>query len=329
MANYIINPLCLFTLFISFGKLLSMVRKRSRIRRRRLASKKTQALKILFIFVLMFCILITIKGIADLSKSKNIDEKLINETALGNIKLTLPPSTPTPTSIPTPTPVPLVGYCLNVPVIMYHHIQPTAEAQARGQTALSLDNGVFDSQMAYLASSGYSAISAGQLVEALVNHTELPAKSIVITMDDGYNDIYTYAYPILQKYHIIANLGVITGLVGGADYASWGQIEEMSRSGLMYMVNHTWSHYSVTQNSDKSRYEIATAKQQLQDHTGQNIDTFIYPYGAINSSAISNLQLEGVRGAFSEIYGFWQCDSFLMALHRVRIGNSSLASYGF
>jgi peptidoglycan/xylan/chitin deacetylase (PgdA/CDA1 family) len=147
--------------------------------------------------------------------------------------------------------------------------------------------------------------------------------------DDGYSDFYTFAYPVLQKYHITANLAVITGLVGGADYVSWSQIEEMSHSGLVNMVNHTWSHYAINHgSSDKVSFEIAVAKRQLQDHTGQNIDTFVYPFGAINSAAISALQMQGIRGAFSEIPGHWQCDSFILALHRTRIGNASLSYYG-
>jgi peptidoglycan/xylan/chitin deacetylase (PgdA/CDA1 family) len=267
------------------------------------------------------------RTIASFAQSRS-GQRFVSINQFGNIQLTPPPPTSTPTLTPTPTPIPLVGYCLNVPVIMYHHIQPTAEARARGQTALSADNGVFDQQMAYLAASGYSTLSAGQLIDALMSHTALPAKSIVITMDDGYNDIYNYAYPILQKYHITANLAVITGLVGGGDYVNWGQISEMSNSGLVHMINHTWSHYAISQLGDKARYEVATAKQQLQDHTGKVIDTFVYPYGFINSSAIAVLQQEGVRGAFSEIGGHWQCDSFIMSLHRTRIGNSSLSSYG-
>jgi peptidoglycan/xylan/chitin deacetylase (PgdA/CDA1 family) len=310
-------------------------------RRRRIVSRKRirnrhkkNALNIfvwigLGIIAFSFCFIINLNKITSPSGSSRLTEKLIPSKSLGHILLTPPPSTPTPTLAPTPTPFPLIGYCLNVPVLMYHHIQPNSEAQNKGQKSLSVDNGQFDLQMSYLAGKGYSFLSADQLVNALISHAGLPSKSVVVTMDDGYNDIYTYAYPILQKYHIIANAAIISGLVGGADYLSWGQIEEMSHSGLVNMVNHTWSHYAVAYGSiDKVRYEIATAKQQLHDHTGQNIDTFVYPFGAISSGAIAALQQEGVRGAFSEIPGHWQCDSFIMALHRTRIGNAQMSYYG-
>lgn len=280
------------------------------------------------VFILLY-LFISSQKVTSLVGSKLSQEKLISPVSLGKVPLTPPPATPTPTLTPTPTPIPLIGYCLNVPVLMYHHIQPEAEAQAKGQKSLTVDSGEFDNQMGYLTSHGYSAITSLQLVEALINHSGLPSKSIVITMDDGYSDIYQYAYPILQKYHIIANLMIPTGLIGGVDYLSWGQLEEMAHSGLAYVGDHTWSHYAITSGSDdKIKFEIDTAKQQLQDHTGQNVNIFTYPYGAINNRAIAALRQSGIVGAFSEIPGHWQCDSFLMTLHRSRIGNANLSYYG-
>jgi peptidoglycan/xylan/chitin deacetylase (PgdA/CDA1 family) len=306
--------------------------RRKTTRRRNRYKKSSNKFFPLIILVLIFLlpyILVNFGKLLSLADPKISGEKLISLKSLGNIRLSPPPPIPTPTSIPTPTPVPLVGYCLNVPVLMYHHVQPNAEAQSKGQQALSVDNGQFDLQMGYLAGNGYTLISAQQLVDALNGHAGLPSKSIAVIFDDGYSDIYTYAYPVLQKYHIVVNVAVITGLVGGSNYLSWGQVEEMSHSGLVYMTNHTWSHYAISHGSlDKILYEISTAKQQLQDHTGQNITTFVYPFGSFNSTSIAALQQEGVRGAFSEIGGHWQCDSFIMALHRVRIGNAPLSYYG-
>jgi peptidoglycan/xylan/chitin deacetylase (PgdA/CDA1 family) len=125
-------------------------------------------------------------------------------------------------------------------------------------------------------------------------------------------------------------LMIPTGLLGGQDYLTWNQVTEMVHSGLAYVGDHTWSHYSITHGpADKINFEIATGKQQLQDYTGQNVNIFTYPYGSFSNNAITALRQNGITGAFSEIPGHWQCDSFVMALHRTRIGNSSLANYGF
>lgn len=237
---------------------------------------------------------------------------------------------PYPSSTVTPSPVPLSGYCLHVPVLMYHYIQPEALAKELGQTALTVDSGVFDQHMAYLAAHGYTSIWANELINALLTHSPLPAKPVVVTMDDGYADNDIYALPVLQKYGIKANIAIVSGLMGGnSDMLSWEQVNQLKGSGLVYFTNHTWSHYAITSGSQsKIESEIDTAQQQIQQYTGQSVNVFTYPYGAINNNAIQTLQQKGYLGAFSEIPGQWQCDSFIMTLHRTRIGNSSLSSYG-
>ena len=231
---------------------------------------------------------------------------------------------------PSPAPQVYAGYCLRVPVLTYHHIQPQAIAVELKQTSLNVDNGMFDQQMAYLASHGYNSISALSLVEALRNHTGLPGKSVVITMDDGYADNDTYALPVLKKYNLKANLMLATGLVGSnPDMLTWGQVQDMKNSGLYYFTNHTWSHYAVVNGpQSKIETEIDTGASQIKQYIGQDVNIFTYPYGSFNNNAIQTLQRKGYIGAFSTIPGQYQCDSFIMTLHRTRIGNSSLSNYG-
>src|SRR5438105_4382912 len=66
-----------------------------------------------------------------------------------------PTVTPTPTSQPSPTEPVYTGYCLNVPVLMYHHTAPSGIAHEKGFSSLNVDSGIFDEQMGYIASHGY------------------------------------------------------------------------------------------------------------------------------------------------------------------------------
>src|SRR5256885_6355801 len=122
------------------------------------------------------------------------------------------PTTPTPT-IPLPENTIFNGndFCLNVPVILYHHIEPLNLAQQEGHAQLAVDSSIFDEQMAYLAQKGYNTISAEQLISALLSHQQLPEKSIVVTLDDGYVDWYDYAFPVAKKYHVTLNLMIPAG----------------------------------------------------------------------------------------------------------------------
>lgn len=247
--------------------------------------------------------------------------------SVGKSKKILYTTTPTPTIAPTDTP--LTGFCLHVPVLMYHHIQPYEVAKTLGQTALTVDSAIFDTQMQYLSQNGYATLFANDFINALISHQSLPAKSVVITIDDGYDDNYIYALPIFRKYGIKANIMLATGLVGNSNMLSWDHVKELKNSGLVDITNHTWSHYAVNHGTqEKIESEISTAQKQIQENTGELTNVFTYPYGALSDNASSTLKKLGYIGAFSEIPGQTQCDSFLMTLHRTRIGNSSLSYYG-
>lgn len=253
------------------------------------------------------------------------------------IPLTLTPTptlTPTLTLTPTPSvePTPVYkGFCLQVPVLMYHHVSPQSIAVEKGHTSLNVDSGIFDGQMGYLAAHGYTTYFAEDVVNALLTHTPLPGKPIVVTLDDGYDDVYTYAFPSMRKYGIKASLFVPTGLMGvtaGTNaYYNWGQLSDMVGSGLARAYNHTWSHHAM--GSSEDAYEITTAQTQLQQH-GFNTHIFAYPYGtnAGLASVHTILQSQGIPGAFSTIGGTVQCDSFIMSLHRTRVGNTAFPAYG-
>jgi len=274
----------------------------------------------------VFSIVISSNRVAS---SKSADLSFRAKTFFSPLRYT-PLISPYPDITITPTPIPLTGFCLHVPVLMYHHIQPESVAKELGQTSLTVDSGVFDQQMAYLASSGYTPVWASELINALLTHSQLPGKPVVVTMDDGYADNDIYALPVLQKYGIKANLMLASGLVGGnPDMLTWDQVNQMKGSGLIYFTNHTWSHYAISNGpQSKIESEIDVAQGQIQDHTGQTINVFTYPYGSFNNNSIQTLQQKGYIGAFTEIPGQYQCDSFIMTLHRTRIGNGSLASYG-
>ena len=144
---------------------------------------------VLFLFILLAILIYGLLSFPIVSRTNSIKihSKIpLNKTKELN-KLLMSP-VPSKTISQTPTPVPLSGYCLRVPVLMYHHIQPEAQAKEKGQTALTVDSGFFDKQMQYLAQNGYTTLFANELIDALRNHTGLPAKPVVITIDDGYAD---------------------------------------------------------------------------------------------------------------------------------------------
>lgn len=252
------------------------------------------------------------------------------EFDLSHLLTPSPISTPTPTAVPTITPTPTFsGYCLFVPILMYHHIQPFSEAEKNGTKNLTVDSDAFDRQMNYLVTNGYNTISAETLAQALVNHQALPEKAIVLTADDGYKNIFAYAFPILRKYHLTLNVMIPTGLTNNGNHLSWDDLKQMTSSGLVFAYPHTWSHINLgAVTLEKAEFEVETSKRQLEENLGKAVHVFCYPYGFISQNALTALSANGFIAGLSTTPGFYQCDSFIMTLHRTRIGNAPLSSYG-
>jgi len=252
-------------------------------------------------------------------------------TDTSNTEEPIPSPTPTPTPSPTPkpTPKPLTfaqmnakyGPCVRLPVLMYHHIQdPT------GQTSPSVSPEFFTSQMEYLQTKGYTTVSTDQLINFFNSNTPLPAKPVMITFDDGYDNFANTAVPILNQFGYKATMFLSTGLVGNPNYLTWDQIKGINSTNIRF-ANHTWSHKNTHNSDEVLEAEIGVAQTQLEERGLGAPKTFAYPYGIVGRG-VNYLQENGFILAFTTRPGTTQCAQQSLSLPRTRIGNSSLSNYG-
>jgi peptidoglycan/xylan/chitin deacetylase (PgdA/CDA1 family) len=107
-----------------------------------------------------------------------------------------------------------------IPILMHHHVSPNPGL-------VTVSPAVFEKQIHWLAKRGYRSIGCQEFAAFLAGEP-VPAKSVLITFDDGYLDNYVYAHPILQKYGMKAVLFVVTGWIGeGAVRVHAGQSDDL------------------------------------------------------------------------------------------------------
>ena len=68
---------------------------------------------------------------------------------------------------------------------------------------------LFDEQLRYLTRH-YEPLSLADLVETIAAGLRPPAKSFVLTFDDGFRDNYEHALPLLEKYEVPATVFAVT-----------------------------------------------------------------------------------------------------------------------
>ena len=130
----------------------------------------------------------------------------------------------------------------------------------------------FDWQMRYLKEHGYHAITPDELYDALEGTGQLPANPVLITFDDGYQDNYDNAYPILRKYGLKGTVFVVTSFLGTRKgYLTWDECREMEKNG-MTVASHTVDHKSMTDlTNDQLRAELVESKKKAEAELGHEV----------------------------------------------------------
>ncbi len=211
---------------------------------------------------------------------------------------------------------------IGVPILAYHKI-------SNDDNVYSIPPELFDSQMQYLAENGFTAISLPQLADGLAGKSVLPTKPVVITFDDGYEDNFTTALPILEKYGLRAAVFIAVNKVGQAGYLSWEQIQSMQERSID-IGSHTLSHTDLTTLSHAQwEQEIRNSKLEMEQRLRKPVTFLAYPHGQFSPAMFEYLKRAGYNGAFSGITGLNFKDTNLYELKRISIFGPTLDLWSF
>lgn len=184
-----------------------------------------------------------------------------------------------------------------IPILMYHTIADTV-APEDGNSCVQTN--VFESQIKTLVDNDYTPISFYDLENYLEGKAGLPEKPILITMDDGYLNNYTLAYPIYKKYNIQATLFVSPYYMKQENtdrHFGFDAAREMEASGLIDIESHGYDHTPFTHLSLRDvKYHISISKGILEQNLGKR-DTFTFAYPQFRNTYLTRktLTTQGVN----------------------------------
>jgi len=194
-----------------------------------------------------------------------------------------------------------------VPVLVYHRVYEGAD-RALEQMRIHLTVDRFRAQIGWLKRHGYQAVSLDEAVRA-AEGSPVPGKRVAITFDDGFEDTFTHALPVLRAAGFTATVFLVANHIGGVN--QWDvdaglpparlldatMIRAMQREGIAF-GSHGAAHRKLTLLDEAVRAEeIRGSRERLEDFLGTAVQHFSYPYLAANPSIEAEVQAAGYRSA--------------------------------
>lgn len=182
-------------------------------------------------------------------------------------------------------------------ILIYHHISEDTPSST------SVSPGVFEQHLNFLADNGFRVMGLPSVVEKLKAGEDLPDSVVVLTFDDGYESVYTEAFPRLKKRGWPFTVFVCPEVINNSQgpVVTWDQLRDMSAAGGT-ICSHGLRHDFMNRprpgeergkHIERLELELVFARKQILDQKLSSADLVAYPYGEYSPAAQSVIEKLG------------------------------------
>jgi len=198
---------------------------------------------------------------------------------------------------------------------MYHSVSDNLFAKSHPYYQINTSPKVFARQMRWLRHNGYRTMDLTEMLAAMEAGQDL-SKAVVITFDDGYQDFYTDALPVMKQCGFMATIFLATDRiqntsvrVEGADYLTWREVRELHAEGIRF-GSRTVTHPDLRSlGPEQIDYELGYSKEMIEQKLGVPVQSFSYPFAfpeedrAFTRFLVDALENHGFENGVSTILG--------------------------
>lgn len=194
-----------------------------------------------------------------------------------------------------------------IPILIYHSLSAEASAPYK---RYSMDPGQFTEQMEHIGAGGYTTLTVNQLLVAIADSSiPPPERPIVITFDDGFEDLHSVALPVLTRLGLRSTAYIVTAYLGGTSrwlaplgegdrpMLSTRQVRELDAAGVEIGA-HGHRHLALDEMPfSLAEREIDTCRVRLEEIVDHAVVTFAYPFGYHTGRIKRYLEATGFESA--------------------------------
>lgn len=163
----------------------------------------------------------------------------------------------------------------------------------------------FEAHIEELKNGDFTVLPVPEIIRRQRSGEELPDRTIGITVDDAYDNVYTEAWPRLREAGFPFTLFVSTDPIDRSyeGMMNWDQIREMAADGVTIGA-HSASHLHMPDHSAvRANDEIQRSNARFLEELGETPALFAYPYGESGSEMAKIVEDAGYIAAFGQHSG--------------------------
>jgi peptidoglycan/xylan/chitin deacetylase (PgdA/CDA1 family) len=169
---------------------------------------------------------------------------------------------------------------------------------------MTIRTSTFRWQLEYLRKHGYQVIPLRAWIAWRLDvGPPPPARSVVITADDGHRSVFTEMLPLVREFGVPVTLFVYPSAISNAVYAmTWDQLRTLTATGFFDVQSHSYWHPNFAREKRRllpAEYrafaltQLTRSKAVLEQRVGVNVDVIAWPFGVYDEDL---LQIGGDAG---------------------------------
>lgn len=201
---------------------------------------------------------------------------------------------------------------VKIPIITYSFVSYNDES-----FTLTADD--FKEQMKWLYDNGVTFVSMKELYEMITTGNNIPKRPVAICFEEGYDDVYKNAYPILKQYGVKATVFVSSQYINKPSYLTEGMIKDMALKGINFQ-SHSKNNTKLTLLTYEEQLDyLKSSQERIQAITNTKVEFLMYPEGSHDGDTTKAMNKLGYKLGISNRFGYAEEGNGLYNLRKIKI----------
>lgn len=201
---------------------------------------------------------------------------------------------------------------VKIPIITYSFVSYNDES-----FTLTADD--FKAQMKWLYDNGVTFVTMKELYEMITTGNNIPKRPVAICFEEGYDDVYKNAYPILKQYGVKATVFLSSQYINKPSYLTEGMIKDMALKGINFQ-SHSKNNTKLTLLTYEEQLDyLKSSQERIQAITNTQVEFLMYPEGSHDGDTTKAMSSLGYKLGISNRFGYAEEGNGLYNLRKIKI----------